>query len=706
MNDHLESKIIDLCIGCRKQARGVSRSAKPRDCSFGKLSNIARQPAVAITRVLRLDLAYFEFQSGSASFNQSSLRRIITKLVAILLLFSAPVTYTADLAVGYSDLSYQLPTPGSYQLARISEAVDGQVIDVSGELTTLHTLFDGRLSLMSFMYSSCDDVNGCPLSSYVFYKIKSAMSADPQLAERLQLISLSFDPEVDVPEVMRLYANNFRFAGDRGEWRFITTSSISVLTPILRAYDQDIQRQQIVVENDTQTEISHLLKVFLIDQRKNIRNIYSVSYLHPDVLINDVRTLIAETEGNDQIDIVQISSLSRPGDSKIGYESPDYQTDSLSLIERQGKATNLVALAHTKVAGLPAVPEPAHNPLTPEKVSLGRKLFFDRRLSINETFSCAMCHVPEQGFTSNEMSTALGVEGRSVKRNTPTLYNVGYFDRLFHDGREENLEQQVWSPLLARNEMANPSVGYVLGKIRHLADYDGLFEKAFAGKEVGMETLGMALASYQRTLVAGNSPFDRWLYERDQEAITEQARNGFNLFTGKGSCNACHHVGDKYALFTDSQLHNTGLGYRNSILDRPTAKTITLAPGVFIEVDPKMIAEVGEKPPADIGQYEVTEDPADRWKYRTPTLRNVSLTSPYMHNGQFTTLREVLEFYNKGGEPHELQNPLIRPLGLTDSEIDDLVAFLMSLTSDNIDILVSDAFAAPIGDPIGQSGGN
>lgn len=216
MNDHLESKIIDLCIGCRKQARGVSRSAKPGDCSFGKLSNIARQPAVAITRVLRLDLAYFEFQSGSASFNQSSLRRIITKLVAILLLFSAPVTYTADLAVGYSDLSYQLPTPGSYQLARISEAVDGQVIDVSGELTTLHTLFDGRLSLMSFMYSSCDDVNGCPLSSYVFYKIKSAMSADPQLAERLQLISLSFDPEVDVPEVMRLYANNFRFAGDRG----------------------------------------------------------------------------------------------------------------------------------------------------------------------------------------------------------------------------------------------------------------------------------------------------------------------------------------------------------------------------------------------------------------------------------------------------------------------------------------------------------
>ena len=194
-------------------------------------------------------------------------------------------------------------------------------------------------------------------------------------------------------------------------------------------------------------------------------------------------------------------------------------------------------------SGLPPVPVPADNALTPAKVALGRKLFYDRRLSLNDTFSCAMCHIPEQGFTNNELATAVGIEGRSVRRNAPTVYNVAYLERLFHDGRETRLEHQVWGPLLARNEMGNPSIGAVIEKIRATPDYAGLFESAFSGRGLAMETIGMAIASYERTLVSGDSPFDRWHYGKDGAAVDEAVKRGFQLFTGKAGCSACHTVG-------------------------------------------------------------------------------------------------------------------------------------------------------------------
>jgi cytochrome c peroxidase len=316
---------------------------------------------------------------------------------------------------------------------------------------------------------------------------------------------------------------------------------------------------------------------------------------------------------------------------------------------------------------------------------------------LNDTFSCAMCHIPEQGFANNELATAVGLEGRSVRRNAPTIYNVAYHTRLFHDGREENLEQQIWDPLLSRNEMANPSVGAVLGKIRGLPDYDGRFETIF-GRGPTMETVGMALASYERTLVSGNSPFDRWYYGGDEDAVPDAAKRGFELFTGKANCSGCHLVGKDYALFTDDKMHNTGLGYRVSMGIEPPTERVVLAPGVFVEVDREIIDAVGEDPPSDIGLYEITQNPHDRWKYKTPTLRNVALTAPYMHNGAFATLDEVVRFYNQGGVPNELLDPLIQPLDLTNAEVADLVTFLQSLTGSNVDTLVSDAFAAPVGD--------
>jgi cytochrome c peroxidase len=214
-----------------------------------------------------------------------------------------------------------------------------------------------------------------------------------------------------------------------------------------------------------------------------------------------------------------------------------------------------------------------------------------------------------------------------------------------------------------------------------------------------METLGMALASYQRTLVSGNSPFDRWHFGGEQDALDAAAARGFGLFSGKAACAACHPVGPSSALFTDQQMHNTGIGYRRSMEARPADQRVRVAPGTYVEMTAEALATISETPPGDLGLYEITLDPDDRWKYKTPSLRNVALSSPYMHDGSLRTLRDVVDFYNRGGVPNATLDPLIRPLGLSSREVDDLVAFLSSLTGDSVDAIVLDARAAPIGDP-------
>lgn len=389
-----------------------------------------------------------------------------------------------------------------------------------------------------------------------------------------------------------------------------------------------------------------------------------------------------------------------PGDVKEGYESADYRTRSRSLLDRRGVKQDLIRFALTPPLGLPPVPVPADNPLTRDRIELGRKLFFDRRLSINDTLSCAACHVPEQGYTNNELRTPVGVEGRSVLRNSPTLYNVAYQKHLFLDGREISLENQVWQPMTAHNEMAAPSIGYVIRKLRRMRDYDGLFERAFEGRGPDILTIGQALASYQRTLLAADSPFDRWYFGGRSDAVGESVKRGFALFSGKAQCIVCHRVQEDHALFIDHAFHNTGLGYAASVSrDEPETTRVQLAPGVFAELSRAAIEAVTQqKLPNDLGLYRVTESPGDRWKFRTQTLRNVALTAPYMHNGQFDTLREVIDFYDRGGVPNELLSPLIRPLDLTEQEKRDLEAFLRSLTGSNVPDLVADAFAAPIGD--------
>jgi cytochrome c peroxidase len=583
-------------------------------------------------------------------------------LVVVTLSFSGLSTYSDDSSSHEQNksttlrrLEYEPPVPGSYRLPPIQQAVDGEVIDTDGRKHRLFDWMGDKYVLLSFIYTTCSDVKGCPLATFTLNDVRVRLEKDPTIAEKLRFLTLSFDPDHDTPEVMRQYVEQHGFEKTQHRWHFLTTASWSTLRPILEGYGQYVVPEHDSRDRDT-GGFSHVLKVYLIDLERKVRNIYSISFLYPELIINDIKTLILE----------------------------------------QG------ALERTKKShlGLPEVPFPEDNSPSVAKIQLGRKLFFDRRLSHNNTLSCAMCHVPEQGFTVNELATAVGREGKSLRRNAPTLLNVAFLVPLFHDGRETNLETQVLGPLLAADEMGNPSVGYLIKKIKRFDDYRKLFERAF-GRGVGIETIGQALATYQRTLISAHSPFDRWYYGKESEALTTKEKEGFSLFVGKAACVNCHLLNKEYTLFTDNDFHNTGLGWYNSMMKPATEQSISvqLAPGVFASVNRKVVESVGLPKPNDLGRYEVTLDPSDRWRYKTPTLRNIALTAPYMHDGSLSTLHDVVMFYNQGGHPHENLDPLITPLHLNEEEIEALVAFLNTLTGDNIQELIQDARSERIGNP-------
>jgi cytochrome c peroxidase len=369
----------------------------------------------------------------------------------------------------------------------------------------------------------------------------------------------------------------------------------------------------------------------------------------------------------------------------------------------------------------PAVADPA-------LVSLGKQLFFDPRLSANGTVSCATCHIPEQGFTQNQVPTSTGFDGRSLRRNSSTLLNIGYQTVLFHDGRESTLENQVWSPLLSDREMANPSVGWLLDRVAGLDDYDQQFQTLLG--DLDMLTLGVAIAAYERTLIAADSPFDRWFFNGDETAMPEDAIAGFAIFNRHG-CTNCHLIEEHHARFEDAQFHNTGIGFSRSMLEYPD-KTKS-GPDNFAEIgaearfggeaisdlgqsktkaisdlgrsktkaisDPgrsktKAISDLGQidkQANRDLGRFEVTGHQEDRWRYRTPTLRNIALTSPYMHDGSLRNLDAVIAYYLAGGSKDPKQDPRLLPFTLTFDETQHLLAFLESLTGHHIDVLINSA---------------
>jgi cytochrome c peroxidase len=357
--------------------------------------------------------------------------------------------------------------------------------------------------------------------------------------------------------------------------------------------------------------------------------------------------------------------------------------------------------AASLAAGQPARADPWHLGLpravmagdSQARVELGRKLFMDRRLSRNGTMSCGMCHVPEQGFTVNEAATAVGIEGRSLRRNAPTVLNVGFNEAFFHDGRAATLEEQAWGPLLAADEMGNPDREGVIARVASFSDYAAPFQTACPGEAPSARNIALALAAYQRSLVSAGSRFDRWYFGSEERALSAEEKRGFVVFRGKAQCNACHELGRQYAMFTDEAFHNLGVGLPGPDKKRQDVE-VALAPGVATRVSREMLDTISGPAQPDLGRFEVTKSDKDRFAYRTPTLRNVELTAPYMHDGSLATLREVVDFYDRGGNSNPLLDPLMTPLYLSEADKRALVAFMRTLTGSNVQQLAAQARAA------------
>jgi cytochrome c peroxidase len=284
-------------------------------------------------------------------------------------------------------------------------------------------------------------------------------------------------------------------------------------------------------------------------------------------------------------------------------------------------------------------------PPTPERVRLGRWLFFDKRLSTDGTVSCASCHVPEQAF-SESSAVSTGIRGQKGGRKAPSFINQAWtlYPHFFWDGRARSLEAQALGPIANPIEMGNSHENMV-GTLRR-AGYGKYFKEAFGTDQMTKERVSWAIADYERTRMSGNSPWDRWRKKRDESAVSTDVKTGHALFFGKAGCNQCH-LGQN---FTDSTFHNLGVGWN------PKTRTF-----------------------ADEGRHLATTQEKDRGAFKTPTLREVGLHGPFMHDGSVKSLREVIELYNRGGVANPDLDPRIRPLHLAAHEIDALVEFLGAL---------------------------
>lgn len=353
-------------------------------------------------------------------------------------------------------------------------------------------------------------------------------------------------------------------------------------------------------------------------------------------------------------------------------------TTAASLIYAQPADDNLL--------GLPPVPIPADNPQTPAKIQLGDKLFHDKRFSVDGTVSCANCHSDDLAFTDG-LQFSVGHHGLTGTRNAPTVLNAAYYKHQFWDGREPDLENQSLQPPVNPVEGGLENHDPILEIVRTDPEYQSAFKAVFdvSGDQVAMTHVAKAIASFERTLVAGNSPFDRYRFKGETDAMTEAQVRGFMLFIGQGRCVSCHTIEQDHALFTDNRFHNIGIGINHVQEDVPRlTKAFLEAKYKGGDVD-KMV--LSDKKSSELGRFAVTDELDDIGAFKTPTLRNIDLTAPYMHDGSLKTLKDVIIHYNNGGvsQPRDRVNDFlsggIRPLNLTDEQMDDLVVFMKALTS-------------------------
>lgn len=308
--------------------------------------------------------------------------------------------------------------------------------------------------------------------------------------------------------------------------------------------------------------------------------------------------------------------------------------------------------------GLPPVPIPFDNPPTAETVALGRRLYYDPQLSVDGTISCASCHAPQFAF-SDQRPFSIGVGGKSGTRHAPTVINSAYSELQFWDGRAPSLEEQAKGPIANPVEMAHTLDG-VVTRLQADPRYRELFQKAWGTDQITIDLVAKSIASFERTVIAGNSPFDRFYFGHDKKALSPAAQRGFKLFTDpkKANCAVCHTIGKTDALFTDNKFHNLGIG-------ADTRGNLN-----------------------DPGRYSVTKQDADMGCFKTPTLRNLANRAPFMHDGSFPSVKDALAHYIGGGNMNDHLDKQIHALDfLTFDERDDLLQFLDSLNGtlpDNI----------------------
>ncbi len=340
----------------------------------------------------------------------------------------------------------------------------------------------------------------------------------------------------------------------------------------------------------------------------------------------------------------------------------------------------------TNLSGLPPVPIPANNPQTPAKIELGDKLFHDKRFSVDGTVSCANCHNDKQAFTDG-LRVSVGHHGLTGTRNAPTVLNAAFNQSQFWDGREPDLEGQAKQPLINPVEHGLPNHEPILEITRTDPYYQTAFQSVFgvSGKKITIDHVAKAIASFERTLVSGDSAFDRYYFKSQTDAMTEAQIRGFQLFVGQGRCVSCHTIEQDHALFTDSRFHNIGIGINPIQQDVPRlAQAFLEAKNKGGNVDNMVLTD---KKSSELGRFAVTDELSQIGAFKTPTLRNIELTAPYMHDGSLKTLKEVMIHYNNGGVD-KAGDPVnaflsggIRPLNLTDPQLNDLVDFMRALTS-------------------------
>jgi len=300
--------------------------------------------------------------------------------------------------------------------------------------------------------------------------------------------------------------------------------------------------------------------------------------------------------------------------------------------------------------GLPPVPIPADNPPTAETIALGRRLYYDPQLSVDGAISCTSCHAPQFAF-SDEHSVSFGVGKKTGNRHAPTVINSAYSLLQFWDGRAPSLEEQAKGPMANPVEMAH-SLDGVVKRLQADPKYVALFKQAWGTEQINIDMVAKSIASFERTVIAGDSPFDRYYYGHDKQALSPAAQRGLKIFTDpkKADCAVCHTIGKTSALFTDNKFHNLGVG---------------------ADLQGKL---------NDAGRFSETKKDADMGCFKTPTLRNLAHRAPFMHDGSFPTVKDALAHYIGGGNKNDHLDKEIHALDfLTFDERDDLLQFLDSL---------------------------